>query len=321
MSRVCPAFGKSEQSKGVDLEKMVEDEKRGIFRVLDIGKPKPFQARFERRGLRFPVKAPPRETQMSPTQDWPSVWPAQRTFHPAVVPLPVRQGFTRWKNKPIPSKHANAELMKIPNFLHLTPPAIRRQCQNIKEFCTKWPQALNDDDALEAHFPLTEVTCDYLNASSSIRDNRARITSVKVSLSSLYLDTVSRDKFIRLVGMERYDPETDTVTITADRCPYRKQNREYCEYLLKALYYESRKREEWEVKSECDMEVFEWTQNQLSAASEQQSKEETLKLHKSALENVMNEGENMHSLTDYKAATKAILGLKDTVPVDAESLS
>jgi small subunit ribosomal protein S35 len=31
-----------------------------------------------------------------------------------------------------PGKFANAELMKIPNFLHLTPPAIERQCQALK---------------------------------------------------------------------------------------------------------------------------------------------------------------------------------------------
>merc|ERR1712024_249684 len=65
-------------------------------------------------------------------------------------------------------------------------------------------------------------------------------------LSTLFLDPKSRDKFLRLVGEEKYDEETDLVTITADRCPYRKQNSEYCDYLLKALYYESRNREQWE---------------------------------------------------------------------------
>lgn len=65
---------------------------------------------------------------MATDQNWGAVWPGPRTFHPATVPLPVRQGWTP-KNKPPPSKYANAELMKIPNFLHLTPPVIKRQCK------------------------------------------------------------------------------------------------------------------------------------------------------------------------------------------------
>ena len=50
------------------------------------------------------------------------------------------------------------------------------------------------------------------------------------------LDAHARDKFLRLVGEERYDYTTDLVTITSDRLPYRKQNRDYCEYLIKVRY-------------------------------------------------------------------------------------
>ena len=77
---------------------------------------------------------------MKPDQDWPSVWPGPRTFHPASVPLPVRQGFAHLKGQSTPGKYANVELMKIPNFLHLTPPAIKRHCDAIKKFCTPWPK-------------------------------------------------------------------------------------------------------------------------------------------------------------------------------------
>ena len=80
-----------------------------------------------------------REKQMKPNQDWSSVWPAQRTFQPSVVPLPIRQGYVQLKDQVTPSKYANVELMKIPNFLHLTPPAIKKQCQKLKQFCTPWP--------------------------------------------------------------------------------------------------------------------------------------------------------------------------------------
>ena len=77
---------------------------------------------------------------MKPDQDWPSVWPAARTFHPASVPLPLRQGVIQQKKLLPPEKYANTELMKIPNFLHLTPPAINRHCDAIKKFCTPWPK-------------------------------------------------------------------------------------------------------------------------------------------------------------------------------------
>lgn len=60
-------------------------------------------------------------------QDWGNVWPGPKTFHPASVPLPLRQGFVP-KGQAPPGKFGNAELMKIPNFLHLTPPVIKRQC-------------------------------------------------------------------------------------------------------------------------------------------------------------------------------------------------
>jgi len=43
---------------------------------------------------------------------------------------------------------------------------------------------------------------------------------------------------IRLVG-DRYDEETDMLTIVTDRCPTRKQNYDYGIYVLTALYHES----------------------------------------------------------------------------------
>ena len=80
---------------------------------------------------------------------------------------------------------------------------------------------LENQELLEAHFPLKEITSDYLNSSSSLRDFRARVVTIQFKLSSLFLDPISQDKFLRLIGEERYDIETDTVSITVDRCPYR----------------------------------------------------------------------------------------------------
>jgi len=287
----------------IDPAKMVENEKRGIFRVLDIGKPKPkkFGPRvWEDR--RYKIAAPPRERLMKPDQDWPSVWPGPRTFHPASVPLPVRQGFAHLKGQATPGKYANIELMKIPNFLHLTPPAIKRHCGAIKKFCTPWPKELDDVDVLEENYPLTELTSDYLNSSSSIRDFRSRVTTIQFKLSTLFLDHTSRDKFLRLIGAERYDEETDLVTITADRCPYRKQNSEYCDYLLKACYYESRNREPWE-KEQLDFDQIEY-----QIQNESDEIEEKLAI-------LLNEGENSKTLDDYKNSMLQKLNLKNEIPL------
>ncbi len=62
---------------------------------------------------------------------------------------------------------------------------------------------LDSSETLESHFPVVESTTDYLNASSSIRDNRSRIVTSRFSVAALFLDYPSRDKFIRLVGPNR----------------------------------------------------------------------------------------------------------------------
>jgi len=289
--------------ENIDPAKLVENEKRGIFRVLDIGKPKPFKfGRKDWEDRRYKMAAPPREKTMKPDQDWPSVWPGPRTFHPASVPLPVRQGFAHLKGQATPGKYANIELMKIPNFLHLTPPAIKRHCDAIKKFCTAWPKELDDVDVLEAHYPVTELSSDYLNASSSIRDFRARVTTIQFKLSTLFLDYTSRDKFLRLIGPEKYDEETDLVTITADRCPYRKQNSDYCDYLLKALYYESRNREPWE------SEQLDFDQIEYEIKNEEDDVEKKLAV-------LLNEGENSKTLDDYKTSMLQKLNLKNEIPL------
>lgn len=202
----------------------------------------------ERKELKF-KNLPPRETRMPVDQDWPSVWPGPRTFHPASVPLPVRQGYPL-KNDPPRGKYANAELMKIPNFLHLTPPAVRRHCEAIKQFCTEWPVGLETEEKCTKHFPLEVITSDYVYSSPTIRDPLSRIVSLRVKLSSLTLDAHAKDKLLRLVG-DKYDPVTDYITITTDRCPMKKQNMDYAHYILTALYHES-----WVSYFLIDMKLF-----------------------------------------------------------------
>ena len=80
---------------------------------------------------------------MKADQDWPSVWPAARSFHPGTVPLPLHMGYPA-SQSPTPNKWVNAELMKIPNFLHLTPPAVQRHCAAIRsEYNLYYPSHCN----------------------------------------------------------------------------------------------------------------------------------------------------------------------------------
>ena len=191
--------GKDDRSR-VSAASILEDEKKGVFRTLDILPPKKeFRKQFRRAG---DSAAPPpaRAASMLPGQDWGDVWPAARTFHPAIVPLPVRQGVLHTKEHVVPSKWANAELMKIPNFLHLTPPVVAKHCAAISKFCTPWPKGLETDEDVERHFPLAVITSDHLNSNSSVRDRRARVVTLRFRLDSLQLDEHARDKFIRLVG-------------------------------------------------------------------------------------------------------------------------
>lgn len=176
-----------------------------------------------------------KRNEMLANQDWQTIWPAARTFHPNIVPFPLQQGYKNTKGIH-PNKYGNAELMKIPNFLHLTPPVIKRHCEALKKFCTKWPEELETDEACVKYFPVEIITSDYCYSSPTIREPLARIVNLRVRLSSLHLDTHAKDKILRLVG-DRYNPNTDIITITADRCPSRKQNLDYVKYLLTALFH------------------------------------------------------------------------------------
>ncbi|XP_059475574.1 small ribosomal subunit protein mS35 [Neocloeon triangulifer] len=289
------------------------------FRVLDLrkgagGDGLTSRSRFQRRSEVGPQLLPPRETRMPIDQDWPSVWPGPRSFHPASVPLPVRQGYPARRLDAPPGKYANAELMKIPNFLHLTPLAVQRHCQAIKKFCTPWPKVLENDDACEKHFPIETTTSDYLHSSPSIRDPLGRIVTLQVKLSSIPVEGRARDKFLRLIN-ERYDPKTDLVTIVTDRCPTKKQNFDYANFLLTVVYHESLKEESWESeKCTLDNELFDWQTSASRVSIEQLSSRnknlepEHVQLYSEALTKLMDKGEDQETLADYKERTLRMLG-------------
>jgi small subunit ribosomal protein S35 len=193
-------------------------------------------------------------------QDWPSVVPAASTLRHSILPIPLRMGYERRLDKrPPPGKDANLELMKIPNFLHITPPAIGRHCAAIKSFTTAWPEALNENpNRASTAFPVRYITQDFCHSGNSLRDDRSRVVTLKINIDALVLDYHAKDKLLRLAG-DRFDAKTNEVTITCDQCPSRGQNKEYAAFLLTALYFESWRKEEWEsLKGKADMEAHFW---------------------------------------------------------------
>ncbi|CAK1553291.1 unnamed protein product [Leptosia nina] len=307
---------------------VAENKDEEEFRVLDILKKKDSR---QKRIVRRAEVAPDRAEKMPTDQNWGNVWPGPRSFHPSSVPLPIRQGYVP-KGQVPPGKKANAELMKIPNFLHLTPPVIKRQCEAIRKFCTEWPKLLNSEEAIDKHYPVEIITSDYCHASPTIRNPMARVVTLRIKLANLDLDKHAKDKFLRLVG-DRYDEKTDLVTLTADRCPLRKQNLDYVNYLLTAAYHEAWTVEEWEKeKMEDDMEYYVWDNNQskrnlidwyhrVSGTEQVLSDEEYrnydissiphAKEYKEAVSNLFNEGESEETIEKYGGTVRKLLGLPE----------
>lgn len=186
--------------------------------------------------------------------DWPSVYSGAKSYHPSVVPIFFRMGRLK-HNRPgfaLPLRAlGNLELMKIPNFFHLSLPAIERHCQALQPFCTEWPGSLDLSSV-----PLRITTRNYLFAGPSLYHPGSRKVKLQVYLTDLVLDEHAKKKLIQLVG-PRYNPDNDELTIVADRCPTRKQNKDYAMYLLTVLYHESWKTEPWETEKSNNVEESE----------------------------------------------------------------
>ncbi|KAM9171188.1 small ribosomal subunit protein mS35 isoform 2-T2 [Pangshura tecta] len=211
--------------------------------LVGSGGPSPGEVAASRRGRTSQnarnrrVVGAPRTEKMAVDQYWGNVYPTAAAFNPSSVPLPIRMGYPVKRGAP-PPKEGNLELIKIPNFLHLTPPAIKKHCTALKDFCTEWPAVLDSDEKCEQHFPIEIETVDYVSAGPSVRNPKARVVTLRVKLSKLNLDDHAKKKLIKLVG-ERYCKDTDILTIITDRCPLRRQNYDYGIYLLTVLYHES----------------------------------------------------------------------------------
>ncbi|KAJ7997897.1 hypothetical protein DPEC_G00216930 [Dallia pectoralis] len=269
----------------------------------------------------------PRTDRMPVDQDFTAVYPTAASFRSGSVPFPVRMGFPVKRGVP-PQKKGNLELIKIPNFLHLTPAAIKKHCEALKLFCTEWPSALDSEATCDEHFPIKIESKAYVSAGTSIRNPSARIVNLRVKLSSLNLDDHARKKMLKLLG-DRYCTETDKITIITDSCPVRQQNYDYAMYLLTVLYHESWKTEPWESeKTVADMEVYSWEdspsqKNALStlvrmcpagegegdAVRENLLGRREVQEYKESVVRLKNEGESEGSVLQYREAVKKLLKL------------
>ncbi|CAG5126458.1 unnamed protein product [Candidula unifasciata] len=322
------------------------NNEEGEFRVYKIDG---LDATHTERRTKRPPKTPavPRFRSMPVDQDWTDVWPSAATFKWSVVPFPVRQGYVKNSadNKGvIPSKYANLELMKGPNFLHLTPAHVKKHCAALKKFCTQWPEGLETDERCRRHFPIESVTTSYVFAAPSVRDPRSRIATIKFHLSDLELDYHAKDKFIRLVG-DKYNKGTDEVTFESDRCPLKSQNMEYLKFVLTAVYFESWKKESWEdLKTLDDMEKYIWDLNvskknclsilkQIKAVDDVSSSDERwlnylsvdvsdeeavcslpeVADYKKSVEELFCEDENIQTINNYKNSVKKLLNIQGEV--------
>ncbi|KAI7697573.1 hypothetical protein SSS_02709 [Sarcoptes scabiei] len=213
---------------------VADGEEFPVLNILPYAKAKKENTEVQRR-----KRIKPRASRLAPDHDWTKVWPGPRNFHPSTVPLPLHMSYVPdEKLQPPVAKYNNPELLKIPNFLHLTPVMVKNQCEVLKKFCTKWPVALKTDEDCDEHFPLTITTNDFFFSGPSIRWPESRIVEMKLKMKNLILDDHSTDKMKRLLH-DRYNAETDEITIRTESCPLRKQNLDYAEYLLTVVYFES----------------------------------------------------------------------------------
>ena len=121
------------------------------------------------------------------------------------------------------------------------------------------------------------------------------------------------------------------MTIVTDRCPTRKQNRDYGIYLLTVLYHESNRVQPFEEsKSEHDDEKFIWDRSKAKAALEEYLEicKETaerdsipnIEKFGSVMTKLVDEGETQENLEELKNASIEFLELKP-FSIEAKEIS
>uniref|UniRef100_A0A3B3ZRF9 Ribosomal protein S24/S35 mitochondrial conserved domain-containing protein n=1 Tax=Periophthalmus magnuspinnatus TaxID=409849 RepID=A0A3B3ZRF9_9GOBI len=226
----------------------------------------------------------PRTEKMPVDQDWTAVYPSAAPFRPNAVPLPVRMGYPI-KGGVAPDKKANLELIKIPNFLHLTPAAIKKHCEALKPFCTEWPLALDTDAKCDEHFPIKVQTTHFVSAGPSLRNPSARIVHLKNYDYAMYLLTVLYHESWKIEGWEAEKTVADMEEYSWENSP---SQRNLLDTLTRMKVVEEEGGEE--------------VRQQLLGQAEVQE-------YKDSVTRLKNEGENEDTLLQYKEAVKKVLKL------------
>ena len=174
----------------------------------------------------------------------------------------------------------------------------------------------------------------YLYSGPSIRDIRTRIVTVKFQIEDFDLTDHGRDKLLRLLD-NRFDPETNTVTLTVDRCPLYAQNLDYAHYLMTVLRAEAEKVDPWEhEKSRQDHSEFVFEGSSSEAAVQklqsrlQEVKEQgedvkeldakSIENYRFSLNTLLNDREDDASLFEYSKSVLGMLGI-DGIKHDSTS--
>lgn len=160
-------------------------------------------------------------------------------IHGSLLPFDLQAGVVTQDMNEKPSRFGNIELTKSTHFMHLTPVAMRKHCNELKEFMTEFPEELKAvmktkrvDDAKKFQkrafnlssatkkvvktknsgdkkankliensdeLPIILKTTDYLSSRSIMADPRAQRAEMRVSLNSLDLTPSQKMKLIDLI--------------------------------------------------------------------------------------------------------------------------
>ncbi|XP_062521877.1 small ribosomal subunit protein mS35-like [Corticium candelabrum] len=176
-------------------------------------------------------------------EEWRNVWPLPRSYDHQIVHLPLRMGRANIPGMMPPRAFNNAELIKIPNFFHLTPSHIEKHCKALRGLLKPFPKRVDKDRILRIH------TQNYIYPGSTVRHPGARKVRLKVYVKDLGLDETATKKLILLAG-SRYNKEKDELTLIGDSCPTKRQNKDHVMYLLTVLCHEACKGEKRESEDE-----------------------------------------------------------------------
>uniref|UniRef100_A0A671MJU5 Uncharacterized protein n=1 Tax=Sinocyclocheilus anshuiensis TaxID=1608454 RepID=A0A671MJU5_9TELE len=184
----------------------------------------------------------------------------------------------------------SSNVFQIPNFLHLTPVAIKKHCAQdpdhpVSAYC------------LTIHYSSCILNRDAVLMNQTLSLIKKRFLSLQVKLSSLNLDDHARKKMLKL-SEERYCKDTDTLTTTTDRCVIR-------------IYQE---------KTCADMEEYEWEDvleallrmRPLGARAEVEegTREQLLgQEYRDTVLRLKNDGETEENLQKYKEAVKKLFNI------------